>query len=53
MPEEKDSPKLPTDVEAIANPGLQDSSIPPSETQTLDMEVHHHPDLQHKIKNFR
>ena len=53
MPEEKDSPKLPTDVEAIANPGLQDSSIPPSETQTLDMEVHHHPDLQHKRKNFR
>src|SRR5277367_100340 len=32
---------------------MQDSTISPSETQTKDMEVHHHPDLHHKSKNFK
>src|SRR5277367_4024167 len=32
---------------------MQDSTISPSETQTKDMEVHHHPDLHHKKKKFK
>ena len=51
MPEEQDIPKKPLNEELPAI--VQDSSISPSETKTPDMEVHHHPDLQHKRKNFR
>ena len=53
MPEEQDMPKQPLNEELPADAIVQDSTISPSETQTLDMEVHHHPDLQHKRKNFR
>jgi hypothetical protein len=46
-------PKQPLKEELTADAIVQDSSIPPSETKTLDMEVHHHPDLHHKKKNFK
>ena len=53
MPEEQDTPKQPINDELSADTIVQDSSISPSETKTPDMEVHHHPDLHHKRKNFR
>jgi hypothetical protein len=53
MPEEQDMPEQPLNEELTADAIVQDSSISPSETKTQDMEVHHHPDLQHKRKNFR
>jgi hypothetical protein len=53
MPEEQDMPKQPLNEELTADAIVQDSSISPSETKTPDMEVHHHPDLHHKRKNFR
>src|ERR1700688_1880866 len=53
MPEEQDTPKQPINDELSANAIVQDSSISPSETKTPDMEVHHHPDLHHKRKNFK
>ena len=46
-------PKQPLNEELTAKAIVQDSTISPSETKTPDMEVHHHPDLQHKRKNFR
>jgi hypothetical protein len=53
MPEEQDMPKQPLNEELTANAIVQDSSISSSETKIPDMEVHHHPDLHHKRKNFR
>jgi hypothetical protein len=53
MPEEQEVPKQPLINELPADAIVQDSTISPSETQTPDMEVHHHPDVQHKRKNFR
>jgi hypothetical protein len=53
MPEEEDMPKQSLNEELTADAIVQDSSISPSETKTLDMEVHHHPDLHHRRKNFR
>jgi hypothetical protein len=53
MPKEQDKPKQPLNEELTADAIVQDSSISPSDTKTQDMEVHHHPDLQHKRKNFR
>ena len=46
-------PKQPLNEEFPADAIVQDSTISPSETQTPDMEVHHHPDLHHKTKNFK
>jgi hypothetical protein len=53
MPKEQDMPEQPLNEELTADAIVQDSSISPSETKTQDMEVHHHPDLHHKRKNFR
>src|SRR6202171_4137992 len=53
MPEEQNMPKQPLNEDLTAGAIVQDSSISPSETKTLDMEVHHHPDLHHKRKNLR
>ena len=53
MPEEQDIPKQPSEGEATSLRDLQDSFISSSETQTPNMEVHHHPDLHHKRKRFR
>jgi hypothetical protein len=53
MPEEQDTPKQPLNEELTANAIVQDSTISPSETKTLDMEVHHHPDLLHKPKKWK
>ena len=53
MMEEQDTPKQPINDELSADAIVQDSSISPSETKTPDMEVHHHPDLHHKRKNFK
>jgi hypothetical protein len=53
MPEEQDMPKQPLNEELPADAIVQDSTISPSETQTLDMEVHHHPDLLHKPKKWK
>jgi hypothetical protein len=51
MPEEQNMPKQPLNEELPADAIVQDSSFPPSETQTLDMEVHHHPNVEKK--NFK
>jgi len=53
MPEEEDILKQPPTEEESADGIVQDSSVSPSEAKTPDMEVHHHPDLHHKRKNFR
>jgi hypothetical protein len=53
MPEEQDIPKQPPKGETTSDPNLQDSLNSSSETQTPNMEVHHHPDLHHKRKHFR
>src|SRR5450432_409977 len=53
MPEEQDIPKQPPKGEATSDRNLQDSTISSSETQPLNMEVHHHPNLHHKRKHFR
>ena len=53
MPEDQESPKQPLSKELPADAIVQDPSISPSETQKSDMEVHHHPDVHHKRKNFR
>jgi hypothetical protein len=53
MSEEQESPKEPLNKELPAEAIVQDSNIPPSQIQTQDMEVHHHPDVHHKRKNFR
>ena len=49
MHEEQDMPKQPLNEELPADAIVQDSTI----SQSLNMEVHHHPDFQHKRKNFR
>ena len=48
MPEQQDMPKQPLSEEIPADAIEQDSTISLSETQTPDMEVHHHPDIHHK-----
>jgi hypothetical protein len=53
MSEEQNMPKQPLKEDLTAGAIVQDSSISPLETKTLDMEVHHHPDLHHKRKNIR
>ena len=53
MPEEQEIPKQPSEGETTSHRDLQDSLISSSETQTPNMEVHHHPDLHHKRKHFR
>jgi hypothetical protein len=53
MPEEQDIPKQPSNERESADVIMQASLISPSETQPTDMEVHHHPDLHHKRKNFK
>ena len=53
MPEEQDIPKQPPKGETTSDPNLRDSLNSSSETQTPNMEVHHHPDLHHKRKHFR
>ena len=53
MPEEQDIPEQPAKEGATADPHLQDSIISSSETQAPNMEVHHHPDLDHKPKKWR
>ncbi len=53
MAEEQDIPKQSPKGETTADPNLQDSLISSSESQTPNMEVHHHPDLHHKRKHFR
>ena len=53
MPEEQDIPTRPLNEELTADSIVQDSAISTSETKTPDMEVHHHPDLHHKRKNFK
>jgi len=52
MPEEQDMPNHLQPEEPAAGASTQDSTIPTSETQTTQMEVHHHPDLHHKRKKF-
>ena len=52
MPEEQEIPQQPLNEDA-ADSVVYESSISQSETQTPDMEVHHHPDLHHKKKNFK
>jgi hypothetical protein len=39
--------------EELSEPIGSDLLIPPFQAPTPDMEVHHHPDLHHKRKNFR
>jgi len=50
MPEIPDIPEQKTNEEAAADSNTQESTTPQLETQTTDMEVHHHPDLHHKSK---
>jgi len=52
MPEEQDMPNHLQPEEPAAGASTPDSTIPTSETQTTQMEVHHHPDLHHKRKKF-
>src|ERR1700690_1323830 len=51
MSEDQDVPKQPPNEETAAETSQQDSSISASETNTLDMEVHHHPNVEKK--NFK
>jgi hypothetical protein len=51
MSEDQDVPKQPPNEETAAETDQQDSTISSSETQTLDMEVHHHPNVEKK--NFK
>jgi hypothetical protein len=54
MSEDQDIPKQPPNEETTAETGQQDSTISRSEfQQPTYMEVHHHPDLHHKRKNFK
>ena len=53
MPEEEDIPKRPLTEDESADSIVEDSSASSLETKTPDMEVHHHPDLHRKSKNFR
>jgi hypothetical protein len=48
MPEEQD---LPEEAQQEEPSGI--SVIPQSENQTLEMEVHHHPDLHHEKKKWK
>jgi hypothetical protein len=52
MPEEKDIPQQSTDGPAAERSGLQAPYLGPSATNLDTMEVHHHPDLHHKKRNF-
>jgi hypothetical protein len=53
MPEEQDIPKQAPDQEEAAKSIVQDLTDSPSQTQTPDMEVHHHPDVEKKgIKEY-
>lgn len=52
MPEEQEIPQQPLNEDA-ADSVLYESSISQSETQTPDMEVHHHPDLHHNPKPWK
>src|SRR6202162_5030093 len=52
MSEEQEiSQKLTQETNSEAS--LTDSSISPLKNQPANMEVHHHPDVHHKRKNFR
>src|SRR5450631_2771420 len=53
MPEIPDIPEQKTNEEAAADSNTQESTTPQLETQTTDMEVHHHPDLHHKSKPWK
>jgi hypothetical protein len=53
MPEEQDIPKQPSNERESAGVIMQASPISPSETQSTDLEVHHHPDLHHKPKKWK
>jgi hypothetical protein len=53
MPEEQGMPKHLQTQESSSDTILPDSPIPRSETQSTNMEVHHHPDLHHRRKHWK
>jgi hypothetical protein len=53
MPEDQNMPKHVQTEESTLDITLSDSTILPSETQSTNMEVHHHPDLHHRRKHWK
>ena len=53
MPEENDIPKQVPVLETVSEEIIQDPSVSPTETQSTNMEVHHHPDLHHNKKPWK
>jgi hypothetical protein len=53
MPDEQDIEKQHLNEEPAAEPALTDSTPFPLDPQSLDMEVHHHPDLHHSAKPWK
>ena len=53
MPEENDIPKQFPIVETASDETSQDVPVSSTETQSTNMEVHHHPDLHHNRKPWK